>query len=353
MYNYLVIRAFCAFYWEFDMVAGLNSTVFVNEFHYDNIGNDTGEFIEIANSGQTSLDGWTVVLYSGANGKPYATYTLTGNASLTLLTLPKNGLQNATGKPDGIALVNASKQVVQFLSYEGSFTATDGIAKGLTTTDIGVSQSNDSTTEGSSLQLYGTGSTYGDFSWYASSAHTGGKANNKQEFVVEKVTVVGDKGDDKLVGFDGSKDLIVTQAGNDTAYGMGSDDFLMGNKGSDTLYGGDGQDTLYGGTENDILYGDDGDDRLNGDKNNDELTGGKGADIFAFNKGSGQDVIHDFEDGIDRIEFSSKVFKNFDAVAASMGQDGADVVIKTAGGDLIRIENISLDQLTADDFLFV
>ncbi len=46
------------------------------------------------------------------------------------------GLQN--GAPDGIALVKPDNSVVLFLSYEGSFTATDGPAIGLTSTDIGV-----------------------------------------------------------------------------------------------------------------------------------------------------------------------------------------------------------------------
>ena len=40
----------------------------------------------------------------------------------------------------GIALVNASGVVVEFLSYEGTFTAVGGAANGMTSTDIGVSQ---------------------------------------------------------------------------------------------------------------------------------------------------------------------------------------------------------------------
>jgi outer membrane protein assembly factor BamB len=63
-------------------------------------------------------------------------------------------LQN--GAPDAIALVNAANQVVQFLSYEGSFAATNGPASGLTSTDIGVSQSG-TEAAGLTLQLGGTG----------------------------------------------------------------------------------------------------------------------------------------------------------------------------------------------------
>ena len=44
--------------------------------------------------------------------------------------------------PDGIALVERLGQVVEFLSYEGVFAATSGPAAGMTSSDIGASQSN-------------------------------------------------------------------------------------------------------------------------------------------------------------------------------------------------------------------
>ena len=48
-----------------------------------------------------------------------------------------HGMQN--GAPDGLALVPGTT-VVEFLSYEGAMTATNGPAVGLTSTDIGVSE---------------------------------------------------------------------------------------------------------------------------------------------------------------------------------------------------------------------
>ena len=140
------------------MVAGTSSTVFINEIHYDNDGADVGEFIEIANTEEEDLTGWTIVLYNGNNGESYATIAITGSAQL--IALAAVGIQN--GAPDGIALVDAMGNVVQFLSYEGSFTATNGPAIGLISTDIGVSEVG-TTPVGQSLQLTGTGSTYGDF----------------------------------------------------------------------------------------------------------------------------------------------------------------------------------------------
>jgi hypothetical protein len=39
--------------------------VWINEFHYDNIGTDTGEFIEIAGTAGTNLGTYSLVRYNG------------------------------------------------------------------------------------------------------------------------------------------------------------------------------------------------------------------------------------------------------------------------------------------------
>src|SRR5688572_24029705 len=115
----------------------------ISEFHYDNTGTDTGEAIEVSGPAGQDVTGWTVVLYNGNGGASFGTQTLSGTIPATcgsrgvlVLTYPSNGIQN--GDPDGIALVDASNAVVEFLSYEGTFAATNGPALGLTSTDIGV-----------------------------------------------------------------------------------------------------------------------------------------------------------------------------------------------------------------------
>ncbi len=119
--------------------------VFFNEFHYDNTGTDTGEFIEIAGPAGTDLTGWSITLYNGANGLTYNTVALSGllpnqqnGFGTSSLALPANGLQN--GSPDGMALVDHEGTLLQFLSYEGSFDAIGGPASGLTSVDVGVSE---------------------------------------------------------------------------------------------------------------------------------------------------------------------------------------------------------------------
>ena len=54
------------------------TTVFINEIHYDNTGTDTGEAIEVAGPAGTDLSGWSLVLYNGSNGNTYSTTNLSG-----------------------------------------------------------------------------------------------------------------------------------------------------------------------------------------------------------------------------------------------------------------------------------
>lgn len=162
--------------------------VFINEFHYDNSGTDTGEFIELAGTAGTSLDGWSLVLYNGTPTQraPYNTISLSGTFTdqvsgygFETLNFPSNGIQN--GAPDGFALVDAGANVVEFLSYEGSFTAASGPAEGMTSTDVGVRETS-STPAGFSLQRTGTGLTASDFTWTGPAAQTPGTANTGQVF---------------------------------------------------------------------------------------------------------------------------------------------------------------------------
>lgn len=119
----------------------------INEIHYDNVGTDTGEAIEIEGPAGANIAGVSIVLYNGNGGASYNTATLTGTLPATcgdrgvvVVTYPQDGLQN--GSPDGIALVGAGGQVIEFLSYEGTFPASNGPAAGVMSTDIVASQTN-------------------------------------------------------------------------------------------------------------------------------------------------------------------------------------------------------------------
>ena len=158
----------------------------INEFHYDNNGADQDEFIEIVveNDGVLTLSDFAVDLYNGNGGVSYKTVTMdnftAGNTidDFTVYSYVFSTIQN--GSPDGISLTYQNTLISgQFLSYEGSITATDGPANGETSTDILVGESG-STAVGHSLQLTGTGTQYSDFTWASPAANTIGAVNNNQ-----------------------------------------------------------------------------------------------------------------------------------------------------------------------------
>ena len=120
--------------------------VFINEIHYDDAGTDAGEAIEIAGPAGTSLAGWTLVLYNGNGGAHLRHHRPLGHHSRTRTTATApcpspargGGIQN--GAAGRHRLGRRRGNVVQFLSYEGTFIATNGPAAGMTSTDIGVAE---------------------------------------------------------------------------------------------------------------------------------------------------------------------------------------------------------------------
>src|SRR5215468_6739827 len=161
------------------------------EIHYDNVGTDAGEAIEVSGPAGADVTGWQVILYNGNGGASYDTKTLSGTIPATcgargvlVINYPVNGIQN--GSPDGMALIDAGGAVVEYLSYEGVFAATNGPALGLTSTDIGVSEAG-TEPAGKSLQRHGDGT------WTGPIDNTFGTCNDNdappQQQVVASVTV--------------------------------------------------------------------------------------------------------------------------------------------------------------------
>lgn len=151
-------------------------------------------------------------------------------------------------------------------------------------------------------------------------------------------------GDDYLFGGSGS-DLIYASLGDDSIWGDSGSDRLFGDQGNDTVRGGDGNDTISGGSGNDTLNGGDG---------NDTLTGGSGSDTFQFSlfdDGFGRDVIKDFENGVDRLQF----YGNDDgAKVLSITSNGNDAVVRfnDPGNDSVLIIENAAGQIDITDFTF-
>ncbi len=160
-------------------------------------------------------------------------------------------------------------------------------------------------------------------------------------------------GDDAAWG-EGGNDSILGEAGNDYLIGGGNHDMLDGGLDDDYLQGDAGNDMLLGDAGNDTLLGGDGRDTMTGGSGDDVLTGGASADVFIFGAMSGDDVITDFQRTADDIhlEIAGTGLANFGDVQAAAYQVGADLVIDLAGGASITIDNMTYNQLNANQFVF-
>jgi Ca2+-binding RTX toxin-like protein len=213
----------------------------------------------------------------------------------------------------------------------------------------------------------------------------------------------GGAGNDKLAGEDGN-DTFLGGAGADTMSGgagidtvdysnsqavtvslragtgsggdaegdtLGGIENLIGSNkfnGHDTLTGDGGSNTIDGRAGNDTIFGCEGNDVLIGGFGNDTMSGGADADTFVFNVGDnpndpripawGQDVITDFQVGVDVLEFRG--FNVNSTADLSFSQVGNDTVVSLASSSSfsysIALQNVSLEQLMAHqahDLLFV
>lgn len=146
---------------------------------------------------------------------------------------------------------------------------------------------------------------------------------------------------------------------------------------ADSMFGNaqGGNDVLTGGSYVDMLMGDartydpaapgsitGGKDILNGKGGNDELWGGPNSDIFAFDKGSGQDLIHDFNQGNsivgstavehDLIDVQDYGFADWTALKSLIvDDDSGNAVMHLTASDTITLQGVQKADLHATDFI--
>jgi len=161
---------------------------FINEIHYQNV-KPGQRFVEIAVRSNTVLRGWSIVLYNGSSGLSYHSEVLStfsntdgfGFLVVQMKQIKKDGSY-------GVALVDSSSNVIQFLSYNGRFKAKNGLANGMVSYNIGGFESA-ATNSGYSFQLIGTGLFVGDFNWSTPIKTTAGAVNRGQSFKKSAITV--------------------------------------------------------------------------------------------------------------------------------------------------------------------
>ncbi len=187
---------------------------------------------------------------------------------------------------------------------------------------------------------------------------TGSVSGNGTDTLISVENVLGTAYSDSIVGNRKDNELS----------GQGGNDRLIGYSGNDILHGGDGEDYLNGVSGSDILYGGSDDDVIRGGKGSDEIVGGLGddtlygaelgrndltKDLFVFNVGDGQDLIVDFEVGIDQLVLSDD--HSAATYAACLLDSGEGAIfdfsqIDLTWDDSMLFEGVSVADLQAEDW---
>lgn len=165
--------------------------VFVNEFHYDNASTDTGEFVEVVVGPgyQGTLSNLSLVIYNGSNGHELSTHTLdtftTGETTTSGYRLFSKFIAPLQNDSEGFAITSGAS-VLNFISYEGSFTATTGVATGMVAINVNLTQNGSDLVGMAALGRSGSGAVGSDFSWtkFSGIAHSPGAVNSGQTFVI-------------------------------------------------------------------------------------------------------------------------------------------------------------------------
>ena len=172
----------------------------------------------------------------------------------------------------------------------------------------------------------------------------GGTGNDDLRGGADQDTMFGDDGDDMMGG----------GLGDDTLFGDAGADELKGGQGDDALYGGTGADHLAGNAGNDTLTGGGGADVLSGGRGDDEMWGNGGADSFVFSRHSDNDIVRDFKDNVDTLDFSAFGAASFSDIksASSNVSDGVLFDLSELGGiGTILVEGVIKGDLDAVDFI--
>ena len=164
---------------------------------------------------------------------------------------------------------------------------------------------------------------------------TGAESQMFEASEIERVTFIGNDGNDtftnstdivaRFFGGNGNDtltggsndDTLNGGAGADVLSGGGGDDRLIGSSGDDEIRGGEGNDTIFGSADLNTIYGDAGDDIIFGGDQIDRIFGGDGIDKIY---GLGGDDFLDAGDG---------------GVAGTTGVGQADFILGLGGNDTI------------------
>ena len=164
---------------------------------------------------------------------------------------------------------------------------------------------------------------------------TGNAASNK---------LFGGAGNDVIDGGEGA-DILLGGLGNDTYWVDSSSDLVVeaAGEGTDTVYASvsyaladNAENLILTGSANINAVGNAGNNRLNGNAGNNILFGGLGNDTYVFGRGSGRDIVANFDAGK----------PSGDKVQLGAGIVDADLNYVREGNDLVLSIKGTTDQLT-------
>ena len=168
------------------------------------------------------------------------------------------------------------------------------------------------------------------------------------EFInLTSVSIVGNDGDDTILGTADRDDVIFGGDGNDDITTGVGQNLIDGGDGNDSIDAGDGADTVDAGDGHDLVMlgggddtarGGDGNDTLSGDAGNDTIEGSQGEDVINGNAG---------DDDLDGGMGDDAVMGDagFDTIVGGIGRDNLgggdddDIIIGNAGNDTITGDN--------------
>ncbi|MCD8409654.1 InlB B-repeat-containing protein [Tenacibaculum finnmarkense genomovar ulcerans] len=100
-------------------------TIMINEIDVDQKGRDTNEFIELydGGTGNTSLDGYSIVLFNGGNDKSYKTFDLTGHKTTAdgYFVIGSSTVTNVNFTPSKFSLQNGADAIALYHADASKF----------------------------------------------------------------------------------------------------------------------------------------------------------------------------------------------------------------------------------------
>jgi len=339
-----------------NLYGGIGDDIIIDGSGNDDVFGGEGDDVFIAGTGQNDYDGGT-----GSDTVDFSAFSRSINVNL------------ATGSTSGGSSGNAASNdtlvnIENLVGTNGNDTIVGSNAANTlsggngndTILDVG---GNDDVSGGAGDDVFiagtgqndydgGSGSDTIDFSAFGRGLRinltdgttSGGTSGNaaSNDTLINVENLIGSRGADRFFG-DDNNNTFAGGNGNDTLSGRNGDDQVFGEAGNDRLFGGSGADVLNGGSGNDFLDGGGGDGI-------DQLYGGEDADIFHFDLGEGIDIVNDFQNNIDTIEFDN--FTGTTTTSAFISDfatvSGDNVIFNFGADGNLTVLNTTLEQLQND-----